>query len=138
LSEGSIGRALDLQVEGGLELYSDLLSLLETLPLLDSRALHVLAGKLGRVGGDMAFYTFGELLLGWIGRFILYATKVEKGANSTEDQLYKRLSSITNLASWLEVWDKINYLLARTDAVNMDRRQIIISIFILLEKTVKT
>ena len=137
LSEGSIGRALDLEAEGGLELYSNLLSLLETLPHIDVAALHVLAGKLGRVGGDMAFYTFGELLLGWLGRFVLYVTKGEQGENSPETQLNERLSSITPLASWLEVWDKISYLLARTDSINLDRRQIIVSIFLLLEKTVQ-
>ena len=137
LSGGSIGRALDLEAEGGLELYNNLLSLLETLPDTDVAALHVLAGKLGRVGGDMAFHTFGDLLLGWLGRFILHATKAEQGGNSQETLLNKRLSSITPLASWLEVWDKISYLLARTDSINLDRRQIIISIFLLLEKTVQ-
>ncbi len=137
LSEGSIGRALDLAAEGGLELYNNLLSLLETLPHLDVAELHVLAGKLGRVGGDMAFSTFCNLLLGWLGRFILYTAKGEQGENSPETLLHKRLSSITPLASWLEVWDKVSYLLARTDPISMDRRQIIILIFLLLEKTVR-
>jgi DNA polymerase-3 subunit delta' len=135
LSEGSIGRALDLEVEGGLELYSDLLSLLETLPCLDVANLHALAGKLGRVGADTAFHTFGDLLLGWLGRFILHASKGEQQENSPEARLNERLSSITPLASWLKVWDKITHLLARTDAINMDRRQVIISIFLALEKT---
>jgi DNA polymerase-3 subunit delta' len=137
LSEGSIGRALDLEAEGGLELYSNLLSLLESLPQLDVVALHVLAGKLGRVGGDMAFSTFGDLLLGFLARFILYVAKGEQGANSPEAHLHERFCLITPLASWLEVWDKVSYLLARTDSINMDRRQIIISIFLLLEKTVQ-
>ena len=137
LSEGSIGRALDLESEGGLELYSDLLSLLDTLPHLDVIALHNLAGKLGRVGGDTAFHTFGDLLLGWLGRFILHVSKGKQVENSHEARLNERLSSITPLASWLEVWDKITHLLARTDAINMDRRQMIILIFLALEKTVQ-
>ena len=137
LSEGSIGRALDLEAEGGLQLYSDLLSLLETLPHLNVTALHALAGKLGRVGGDNSFYTFGDLLMGWLGRFILFSIKGVEGANSNETILNERLSTNAPLASWLEVWDKVTYLLARTDAINMDRRQIIISIFLLLEKTVQ-
>ena len=137
LSEGSIGRALDLEAEGGLQLYRDLLSLLETLPHLNVTALHVLAGKLGRVGGDNSFHTFGDLLMGWLGRFILFSIKGVEGANSNETILNERLSTNAPLASWLEVWDKVTYLLARTDAINMDRRQIIISIFLLLEKTVQ-
>jgi DNA polymerase-3 subunit delta' len=134
LSEGSVGRALDLEAEGGLELYSDLIGLLETLPRLDVAALHTLSGKLGRVGGDMAFHTFGDLLLGWLGRLILHASKGEQEADTAEARLNERLSSTTPLASWLEVWDKITHLLTRTDAINMDRRQMIISIFLALEK----
>jgi len=134
LSEGSIGRALDLEIEGGLELYSDLLRLLETLPRLDVAALHTLAAKLGRAGGDSAFHTFGDLLLGWLGRLILSASKGELGQEGAETRLNDRLSSATTLASWLEVWDKITHLLARTDAINMDRRQMIIQIFLALEK----
>ncbi|MBL6933736.1 MAG: DNA polymerase III subunit delta', partial [Rhodospirillales bacterium] len=134
LSEGSIGRALDLEVEGGLELYRELLSLLETLPHLDVASLHNLAAKLGRAGGDGAFHTFGTLLLGWLGRLILSSSKGEQGGKSTEERLNVRLGNTTALASWLEVWDKINHLLARTDAINMDRRQMIIQIFLALEK----
>ena len=133
LAECSIGRALDLEAEGGLELYRTLLSLLETLPNLNVSALHAVAAKLGRAGGDTAFHTFGDLLLGWLGRLIISVSKGEQG-RGPEAALNKSLGATTTLASWLEVWDKINHLLARTDAVNMDRRQIIVQIFLALEK----
>ncbi|NQU56319.1 MAG: DNA polymerase III subunit delta' [Rhodospirillales bacterium] len=134
LAEGSIGRALDLEAEGGLELYRDLLGLLETLPRLDVAALHGLAAKLGRAGGDAAFQTFADLLLGWLGRMILSTSKGTQGQEGAEERLNNRLAAASSLASWLAVWDKINYLLARTDAINMDRRQMIITIFLALEK----
>jgi DNA polymerase-3 subunit delta' len=134
LSEGSIGRALDLEIEGGLELYQDLLKLLETLPRLDVVALHALAAKLGRVGADAAFQTFADLLLGWLGRMILAGSKGGQGQGGPEAALNNRLVAASPLASWLEVWEKINHLLARTDAINMDRRQMIITIFLALEK----
>ena len=138
LSEGSIGRALDLELEGGLELYLDLLNLLETLPQLDISALHTLAAKLGRAGGDAAFHTFGNLLLGWLGRLILSASKGDYGEQGKEQVLNQRLAASSSLASWLEVWDKITHLLARTDAINMDRRQMIINIFLALEKAARS
>ncbi len=134
LSEGSLGRAIGLEEEGGLELYRDLLALLETLPRLNVANLHTLAAKLGRVGGDAAFQTFADLLLGWLGRMILSASKGGQGQGGPEDSLNNRLAAASSLASWLAVWDKINYLLARTDAINMDRRQMIITIFLALEK----
>jgi len=134
LAEGSIGRALDLEAEGGLELYQDLLGLLEGLPRLDVAALHNLAGKLGRTGADAAFQTFADLLLGWLGRMILSSSIGGSGQGDVEDVLNNRLAAASSLASWLAVWDKVNYLLARTDAINMDRRQMIITIFLALEK----
>ena len=137
LSEGSIGRALDLEVEGGLELYNDLFNLLETLPSLNVEKLHILAGKLGRIGGNNAFYTFCDLFMGWLSRLIIRIAKGDEEANNNETILQVRLSSNTTLASWLEVWDKVSVLFARTDTINMDRRQIIISVFLLLEKTVQ-
>ncbi len=133
LSEGSIGRALKLEAEGGLALYRELLALLETLPRLNVAGLHALADKLGRAGGDGAFRTFGDLLLGWLGRLILDASRGGAG-NGPEADLNRRLAATAPLASWLEVWDKINHLLERTDAVNMDRRQMIVQIFLALEK----
>ena len=134
LAEGSIGRALDLEEEGGLELYKDLIALLETLPHLDVAVLHALAGKLGRAGADTAFQTFADLLLGWLGRMILSVSRGDQGMSSVEAVLNNRLAAASSLASWLEVWDKITHLLARTDAINMDRRQMIIQIFLALEK----
>ncbi len=138
LSEGSIGRALNLEIEGGLELYSDLLNLLETLPRLDVTVLHALAAKLGRAGGDSAFHTFGDLLVRWLGRLIISASKNQQGSDSREGRLNERLAAIAPLASWLEVWDKITHILARTDAINMDRRQMIIQMFLTLEKAAQS
>ncbi|MDP6486681.1 MAG: DNA polymerase III subunit delta', partial [Alphaproteobacteria bacterium] len=40
LSDGSIGRAVALAEEGGLDLYRELVALLETWPRLDTEALH--------------------------------------------------------------------------------------------------
>ncbi|MBT3237693.1 MAG: DNA polymerase III subunit delta' [Rhodospirillaceae bacterium] len=118
LSDGSIGRALNLEQVGGLALYHEMTAILERLPVLDIGAVHALAGKLGKAGADDAFHTFTELLTSWISKHIRdLSTRAANG----------------DLESWLQVWDKVNHLLERTDAVNLDRRQTLITIFTILE-----
>lgn len=132
LSEGSIGRALELQEQGGLDLYRELTGLLESLPDIDLTAVHALAGKIGRAGADQAFQTFGDLLRSWLGRLILSVSAGNRAGDGAEQALFTRLSAHSNLDRWLEVWDKSNHLLARTDAINLDRRQVAIDILLAL------
>ena len=73
LADGSPGRALALVGEGGLELYRDMMALLETLPRLDIAALHALSGRLGKSGADGAFRTASGLLRWWLARMIMAA-----------------------------------------------------------------
>jgi len=122
LAEGSIGRALELEAEGGVELYRELTGLLDRLPDLDIGAMHDLSGRLGKAGADSAFHTFGDLLRSWLGRRIVELSKT---------------SNASNLDRWLEVWEKINHLLDRTDAVNLDRRQTVVGIFLALQGAAK-
>jgi len=134
LAEGSIGRALELQQEGGLELYRELTGILGSLPDIDINAVHSFAAKIGRAGADHAFHTFGDLLRAWLGRLILAVSK-GAGAGGTsgteeEEALFARLGALSSLDRWLEVWDKINHLLARTDPINLDRRQVAIDILL--------
>ena len=134
LSEGSIGRALELQEEGGLELYRELTSILSSLPDIDINTVHSFAGKIGRAGADQAFLTFGNLLRTWLARLILAISKGDragsKTGNEVEEAHFTRLGTLSSLDRWLEVWDKINHLLARTDSINLDRRQVTIDILL--------
>lgn len=137
LSEGSIGRALALAGEGGLELYRDLLGLLKTLPDLDMIALHKLSDRFGKSGADDAFRTMSDLLCWWIGRLILSASGGIAGATGDERTLMERLMKAGGLDRWLEVWEKINHLLARTEEAYLDRKQVMLNVFLALEAAVR-
>jgi DNA polymerase-3 subunit delta' len=131
LSEGSIGLALDLAEQGGLGLYREILALLQTLPSLDIPALHKFAERISRRGADAAYRTAGTLLLWWLGRL------VRGGATGCppdevvggEGELMQRLVVAGGLDRWLEVWENVGALLVRADAVNLDRRQVVLSAF---------
>ena len=128
ISEGSIGRAMTLAEEGGLDLYRDLLKLLGTLPDIDIVALHGFADRLSRPGSENAFRTVGELLLGWLARAIRHAAAPENAESSPNNvPAVTHLIGQGNLDRWLQVWEKITLLLARTESVNLDRKQVLLS-----------
>ena len=47
------------------------------------------------------------------------------------------LAAQAPLDHWFVVWEKINYLVARTDSLNLDRKQIILDAFLGLENMLK-
>ncbi len=128
ICDGSIGRAVTLAEEGGLDLYRDLIGLLETLPDIDIGALHGFADRLSRPGAENAFRTVGELLLGWLARAIRHAAAPANAETAPDDTpRATRLIGQGNLDRWLQVWEKITLLLARTESVNLDRKQVLLS-----------
>ena len=135
LSDGSIGRALALAQHGGLGLYEDLIALLATLPQLDVKALYKLADSWGQARNTAAFHTGMELFIWWLGRLI------RAGSTNTalaevipgEAALAERLLAGRPLAQWLRLWEKISRLFARSEAANLDRKQVVLTAFLDLE-----
>ena len=141
LSDGSVGRALNLVEEGGLELYGELLNLLHTLPHLNVQALHALADKVARAGADDAFHTVTGLLRWWLERMILTAAgKIPETSGPQDDEalFMASLASQASLDRWFLVWEKINHLVARTDGLNLDKKQVVLDAFLGLENTVRS
>ncbi|HET6223368.1 MAG TPA: DNA polymerase III subunit delta', partial [Dongiaceae bacterium] len=127
LAEGSIGRALAVAESGGLELYRDMAAQLLALPKLDVAGLHGFADRFGFGGSaDDRFRLAAELLTGWLGRMIRTAATGQKSPEivTGETACMERLARLSSLDQWLELWEKIGNLFARTESVNLDRRQV--------------
>ncbi|MBT3305371.1 MAG: DNA polymerase III subunit delta' [Alphaproteobacteria bacterium] len=141
LADGSPGRALALASEGGLELYRDMMALLETLPRLDVTALHAFGARLGKSGADDAFNTASGLLRWWLARMILAAAGGARQSGpaptGSEQALMDRLGGVVGLDRWFEVWEKINRLLTRTGQINLDRKQVVLNVFLTIENAVR-
>lgn len=141
LSEGSVGRALALAADGGLELYRNLVDLLESLPGLDVAALHAFGDRVAKPGADDAFRVVGDLLRWWLGRLILFGARGGKGAGEgmpgRERALIERLFRAGGLDRWLEVWEKTNRLLAQAEESGLDRKQVVLSVFLTLDSAVR-
>ncbi|HYE50431.1 MAG TPA: DNA polymerase III subunit delta' [Azospirillaceae bacterium] len=140
LSEGSVGRALDLAQSGGLGLYREILGVLEGLPRLDVLACHGLADKVARAGADQAWEAATELVLWWLARV---NRGLARGAHppevvAGEGVLAARLAKAAaardrGLDRWVEVWDNVTRLFARAESANLDRKQTMLSALLAIE-----
>ena len=123
LAGGSIGRAVGLAQEGGLDLYQDMTQVLAGFPRLDPVALHSFSDRVtGRKGeGEGAWTTVSELFLWWL------ATAIRRlGDQPTQ-----------GLESWLGVWDKVQSLFAKVDAVNLDRKQALLTALLMVDRVAR-
>ena len=129
LSEGSIGKALALQAEGGLDLYREMVDLLASLPTMNTVKLHAFSDKVAR--DDTSFRTIGSLFTGWLaGAAHSHYTEVVAG----EHQLQKRLITLAGLDRWIAAWEKITLLFERTGAVNLDRKLVLLDAFLIIAR----
>jgi len=131
LAEGSIGHAIELAEQGGLALHRRLLELLGRLPELDGSALHAFADGVSRWGSEDAFRVLAELMPATLARAVAKATETGEGGPLT--QLLRR----RGLDRWVEVWEKITELFAQADAVNLDRKQVVLNAFFALEEAAR-
>ena len=137
LGEGSLGKALALAAEGGLELYQELVGVLSALPRLDVPALHGFCERVARPDADAAWRTVTELLVWWLARLVRAGGRQGQGMAEVvpgEAGLMGRLLAAAGLDRWLELWEKTGALFARTDAVNLDRKQALLTAFLALER----
>lgn len=137
LGEGSLGKALALAAEGGLELYQELIALLSALPRLDVPALHGFCDRVGRNEADTAWRTVTELLVWWLARLVRAGGRQGHGMSEVvagEAALMGRLLAAAGLDRWLELWEKTGALFARADAVNLERKQALLTAFLALER----
>ncbi len=137
LSEGSIGRALDLAAGGGLELYRDLLEVIAEVPALDAEATHRFGERLARGSDGAAFRTGMELLIWWLARLVRAGSlgDLPPEVVAGEGALMTRLLERRPLAHWLALWEKISRLFASAERANLDRKQVVVTAFLELEAT---
>ena len=129
LAGGSIGRALDLAVAGGVELYRSLLALLSRDQGLDPAALHAFADRLARPEAEEAYRAVEELVGQLLARLAISAARGVGEVRDEESTLLHRLRGRVAATGWAELRDEIGQSFARTDALNLDRKQTILGAF---------
>jgi DNA polymerase-3 subunit delta' len=142
LSEGSIGRALELAGAGSLELYREMVDVLATLPELDMVRLHGFAERFARRGeeANAAWRSLNYLFDGWLKGLARRAALGNPEAAAivpSEGGLHARLLAAASLDRWMEAWEKVAHLLSRADAVNLDRKQTVLGSFLALQSAMR-
>lgn len=137
LGDGSIGRALELADEGGVQLFNGLMSLLGDVPKLNAGRLHALSDQ--SLKGE-AFRTLSGLLGWWLARMVSMGARGGIDTMSEivpgERTLARRLLAAAPPATWADVWDKIGHLARRTEAVHLDKKRSLMLMLWSIEQTV--
>lgn len=131
LSGGAPGKAIELANLGGVALYREMAQQLVTLPRLNIPQLHTLAARLSAPKADAEYRLFVEMLLGWVERLIRQSASNSAALDIMQGESAEmaRISSLTGLDRWLDLWEKMGQMINRADAVNLDRKQVIINLF---------
>ncbi len=123
LSGGSVRRALALYAGGGIQLDQTIQRQLADLPKVDWAGLHAMADKLAPAAVEQQFELYFELLLASLARL------VRSGAMGHGDP-----SAVPRFAM---AWEAIARAKREADALNLDRKALILDTFATLEKAAR-
>lgn len=129
LAEGSPGRALRLLAAGGVDLQRQVGGLLGRLPQLDVAGVHALGDRLNRGGEEGQLPLLGELLAWWLARIVRRIATGEAPASGEEREVVERLARRGSLDRWVELWEKTGRLVERAEALNLERKQVVLTLF---------
>ncbi|WP_169545527.1 DNA polymerase III subunit delta' [Sneathiella aquimaris] len=132
LAEGSPGQALRLQQAGGTQVFLSMLELFNGYPHFSPDKLHGLADAAGKKGGETLYDVLTTVFPWWISRLV---RGISTGFDGTvyvqnETDVMNRLASHQSVAFWIDIWEKSNHLINRAESVNLDRKQVVLDLFL--------
>ncbi len=127
LAEGSPRRALSLWLGDGLKLDQRLIQIFSGLPQVEWTAVHALADELASAAAAERFEMFYDMLLKLIARLVRASAGL--GGNELEVRLAGRLVPEPALATWAELWETIAREKSEAQALNLDRKSLILQTF---------
>lgn len=136
LANGSVGRALRLLEGDGGALYDRLIRLMAQLPDLDYEGVHALADELSVQRANEAYDLFFDLVSEALVRIAGHAA-TGAGAAGAEAALAERLKNASALAQWAQLWETIQRAKVEADALNLDRKNLVLTTFFRLEETAR-
>jgi len=138
LSDGAIGRAIDLALANGLETQKQIMSFLRQVPKIDLAKLRNFSTQMGQANASVQFEAMANLLRRALWRLIPYASGSTIDNLDTEEmEVFKHLAKCAKLDRWLKVWEETNGLLDRANHYSLDRKYLILQIFFNLSKAAR-
>jgi DNA polymerase-3 subunit delta' len=136
LADGSAGRALTMAAQGGLDLYRELVGLLASLPELDVLGIQALGDRVARRGQEATYRTLVDLLLDWLSRMVRAGAEGRRPVQILGDErtVIDRLWQSGKPGTWLDAWERVRDLTMRAEAVNLDKKQVVMNVFTTLSQ----
>lgn len=136
LGGGSPGRALSLAEAGGISAYQDLVALLAPLPRLDWVAVHRWADHLARRENARLHVLTLDLLTLWLSRLMRSAATKTDIAEAVPGEFALRplVAAKFGLRCWLHAIDEIARDATVAEALNLDRKQLLLNAVISLRR----
>ena len=121
LSGGSVRRAIVLLREDGARLYKRMVSLIRQ-GSPDWTSIHGIASELAPVNRNDRYRLFLNLAHDLVARRI-------RGETEPDGSHIPGSQGISDLARWVEVWEKTRRSVELADSYNLDRKQVILNLF---------
>ena len=123
-SNGSLRIAIGFLREEAGGTYHAFTALTSALPEVDFEGVHALADSVAVRGRDEAYRAFVGIVEDWLTRRL----RAESEAGS------KLPASVTKapLASWATVWEKVRDTTLQAETLNLDRKQVVLQVFMAL------
>ncbi len=119
LSDGSVGRALELAEGGGIAISEIAREVLAAVPDITVPRAHAIADKIGR--DDAAFATLMDLLRAGL------AAAVRDAARGVAGEEQVRMLGVRPLDAWVDVWHALTRLQDETEGAYLDKRQALVA-----------
>lgn len=131
---GSIGKAQQFYADDGITVYKSLLAVAQNMPQIDMVQVHDIADKLGR-GSEDVFALVEEIMTGWCDHI---TRAVARGVTPADilpgdSALFALWQSSFAPGHFLQAGDKLRQLFSACVRFNLDKRQTIISAFMVLQ-----
>jgi DNA polymerase-3 subunit delta' len=131
LAAGSLRRAILLLEEGGIDTYRAFARFAATVGEPDITAMHVLADAVSRRGANDAYEGFLDTVRAWLGR------RVRGEPEPAPEATPGAAVAAVPLARWAEVWEKVAQSSTEADDLNLDRKQVVLSILMTLARAAR-
>lgn len=136
LAEGSIGRVLQLAKHDGLTVCRSLRAFFHALSNSDSKTLLASVANSGLGADEEGFRVASHILFWWMRRIARAGFAGPSGSLTVvkEEGAIGQLALPAALDHWLKVWDKTHHLAAHANAGNLDRKQVLTTILLDLQR----
>ncbi len=135
LSEGTIGQAIKLAMNNGVEIHNTILNFLRQMPEINFSHLLDFSTKVSRADAGKQFEIMTNLTLYVLWRLVHYACDgIRNELQEEEIEVFDHLRACAKLDRWLKIWEETNELVLNTNYINLDRKQVILNIFFNISK----